>query len=72
MKSFEPIQGMPKLVGLEREPIPYRPIVYDVAYSGIDFPVKNLERVANGQERLEPGQEGEQKSFLKGVFGLWK
>jgi signal recognition particle subunit SRP68 len=73
LDRFQCFQSVPKIVGLEPVPVPMRPIVYDLAYSQIEFPIKNLERIANGLAPFESGQESEgQKSFLKGVFGIWK
>lgn len=83
LKSFDPISD-PKLTALRLEAVPFRPIVYDLAYSFVvDFPIKNLKRAEKGQDRIPVDQdqcdddvvmetdEGKQ-GFLKSVFGLFK
>jgi hypothetical protein len=73
LDRFQYFQSVPKIVGLDPVPVPMRPIVYDIAYSHIEFPIKNLERIANGLAPVESAQESTgQKSFLKEVFSMWK
>ncbi len=52
-----------------QEPIPYRPIVYDLAYSRIEFPSKSNEENHNPKENMDHKSQ----SFLKGIVqNLWK
>lgn len=82
LKSFDPISD-PKLAALRLEAVPFRPIVYDLAYSFVDFPIKNLKRAEKGQDRVPVDQDQcdedvimesdeVKQGFLKSVFGLFK
>ncbi|KAI8824151.1 uncharacterized protein EV422DRAFT_519111 [Fimicolochytrium jonesii] len=58
-------------------PVPYKPLFFDMAYNGIDFPTRNLARRAEGAERVPRAQDvveetKETSGGLLGVLGgLW-
>ncbi|KAI9090257.1 hypothetical protein DFS34DRAFT_373262 [Phlyctochytrium arcticum] len=56
------------------KPVPYKPLFFDVAYNGIQYPLDNLKRRAAGQERqfedeMQTGAKG--KGLLGVIGGLW-
>ena len=46
---------------------------FDIAYNGIEYPTRNIERRAQGLERLEKGEkeEKEGKGLLGRLTGFW-
>ncbi|KAJ3285673.1 signal recognition particle subunit srp68 [Borealophlyctis nickersoniae] len=72
--SFNP--ASPNLIDFPPafEPIPCKPLFLDIAYNGVQFPIRNIERRAQGLERLQRGEAEDEggKKGLMGVFsGLW-
>ncbi|KAI8909475.1 hypothetical protein DFJ77DRAFT_124444 [Powellomyces hirtus] len=60
------------------QPAPYKPLFFDMAYHGIDFPNRNVERRIASQERKPRAESGQVEAGSKsgggllGVFGgLW-
>lgn len=54
LPSKEGVQVL-KRVGVER--VSFRPLFYDLAVAGISFPTENMERLVQGSDRVERGEE---------------
>ncbi|KAH6584664.1 hypothetical protein BASA50_007422 [Batrachochytrium salamandrivorans] len=50
------------------EAVPFKPMFYDLAYSGIEFPIANISRLARGEDRL--GRVEQEVSCANQVDGL--
>ncbi|KND05197.1 uncharacterized protein SPPG_00857 [Spizellomyces punctatus DAOM BR117] len=50
-------------------PAPCKPLFFDIAYNGLDFPVSNIERRSTGLERRRRG-ESEEEEKAKGIMGV--
>ncbi|TPX59749.1 hypothetical protein SpCBS45565_g07664 [Spizellomyces sp. 'palustris'] len=63
--------GNPNLIVLPPvfQPAPCKPLFFDIAYNGIDFPVSNIERRSTGSERRRRG-ESEEEEKAKGIMGV--
>jgi hypothetical protein len=57
--------------------VPFRPIFYDLAYNGIEFPTDNLQRLKEGKDRIAVGEldlqeqdlESKPASFFSSLWG---
>lgn len=74
VRSFNP--KSPNLIAFppEPQPMPAKPLFFDIAYNAIEFPLSNISRRAAGLERKGRGEadnEGKGKGLLGVLGGFW-
>lgn len=53
------------------EAVMCKPLFFDIAFGGVEYPLENLERRAKGGERVVRGREkkGEKGGLIAGIWG---
>jgi hypothetical protein len=64
-KVFHALRKEPKVIKCEQKPVPFRPILYDLAFSGVEFQAEK-EKFEDKPANREPEKKG-----LLAKFGFW-